>query len=156
EMELLRKKQIQNETIHLEANMHKKIVYNHNITAELVIDFDNDQLGYIEFELFNTIGFNYSDTTGAFMFQRENFKNSQKESRSCEVKQIRQLRLFIDKSSIEIFVNEGEEVFTSRYFITKADQYIYMKSNQDSNIRLQIWNLKSYSIKSQLTGLTSL
>jgi beta-fructofuranosidase len=32
------------------------------------------------------------------------------------------MQIFIESSSLEIFVNEGEEVFSLRYFIEDADQ----------------------------------
>lgn len=47
------------------------------------------------------------------------------------------LRVFIDKSSIEIFINEGDAVFTSRVFPT-ADEH-YWAADSDTDCR--IWKL---------------
>ena len=50
------------------------------------------------------------------------------------------LRIFIDKSSIEIFVNDGEAVFTSRVFPTDEENYMMIKGK---NTFSKIWTLKS-------------
>ncbi len=36
--------------------------------------------------------------------------------RSCYLEDIKNIRVFLDTSSIEIFINDGEEVFTSRFY----------------------------------------
>jgi beta-fructofuranosidase len=57
------------------------------------------------------------------------------------VKQIT-LHLFVDVSSVEIFVNEGEEVFTSRIFPTSQSEGIQFFA-QEGSARLEatIWQL---------------
>ena len=49
------------------------------------------------------------------------------------------LRIFVDKSSVEIFVNDGDAVFTSRVFPTKEEHFMRVK-NGDAFTR--IWTLK--------------
>lgn len=50
-----------------------------------------------------------------------------------------QLRIYIDRSSIEIFVNNGDAVFTSRVFPTEEEHHFDLRSQAE----LYIWNLKS-------------
>lgn len=49
------------------------------------------------------------------------------------------LRIFIDRSSVEIFVNDGDAVFTTRVFPTEEEKYF--TSIGDNYIRM--WTLKS-------------
>ena len=48
---------------------------------------------------------------GAHCFQRR-----RKEKRSCAISEVHSVQLFLDASSIELFLNDGEEVFSARYF----------------------------------------
>ncbi len=48
------------------------------------------------------------------------------------------LRIFIDKSSVEIFVNDGDAVFTSRVFPTEAEHNFRLPES----VKCRIWKLK--------------
>ncbi len=51
---------------------------------------------------------------------------------------LKKLRIFIDHSSVEIFVNDGDAVFSSRIFPTKREHFFRM----DKPKEIHIWNLK--------------
>ena len=51
------------------------------------------------------------------------------------------LRIFIDHSSVEIFVNDGDAVFTSRVFPTEAESFFQIQGD----IFLRMWTLKQSS-----------
>ncbi len=72
---------------------------------------------------------------------KKRFNVSHGESRTRPLPDgLTQLRIYIDRSSVEIFVNDGDAVFTSRVFPTEEESY--MKCNRgDAFIR--IWTLKS-------------
>jgi beta-fructofuranosidase len=54
-----------------------------------------------------------------------------------------QLRVFIDKSSVEVFFNEGEKVMTARIFPNKSAKGIRFFADQPLNIEsLKKWDLK--------------
>lgn len=53
-----------------------------------------------------------------------------------------ELRIFVDSSSIEIFVNDGEEVFSSRIFPEKGAEKIKVFSDRDIKIELDKWEWK--------------
>ena len=44
--------------------------------------------------------------------------------RRCKVEKLELLELFIDRSVIEIFVNDGEKVLTSRFFIENRENLL--------------------------------
>lgn len=68
----------------------------------------------------------------------EKYGNERYAKRVC---QIHQVRIFIDHSSIEIFLDEGRTVFTARFFI---DNLSILKVQ---GIKVQMYNLKSNSVK---------
>lgn len=54
------------------------------------------------------------------------------------------IRIFIDSSSIEVFINDGEYVFTSRMYPDKNNRNIVIKTKEKINIRnMRVWNLKN-------------
>ena len=55
------------------------------------------------------------------------------------------MRIFIDKSSVEIFINDGDAVFTSRIFPEESERYFRIGHN--ANARL--WSLKE-TVKDEL------
>ncbi|MBO7702878.1 MAG: GH32 C-terminal domain-containing protein [Solobacterium sp.] len=52
-------------------------------------------------------------------------------------KELRSMRIFIDRSSIEIFVNDGEAVFSSHVY-PEDNEHFYTKTD---NAALAIWSL---------------
>ena len=68
------------------------------------------------------------------------FNQNQGETRTRELPNgLSHLRIFIDRSSIEIFVNDGDAVFTTRVF-PKADENSFRVKG---DIFLRMWTLKS-------------
>ncbi len=63
----------------------------------------------------------YCDKTNRLTVSRMNWVTHEKESREAEVSLLTDLRMFSDNSSLEIFVNDGELVFSLRYFTEKAN-----------------------------------
>ena len=51
---------------------------------------------------------------------------------------LKHLRIFIDRSSVEIFVNDGDVVFTSRVFPVNGEDHFTMKGDAF----LRMWKLK--------------
>lgn len=64
------------------------------------------------------------------VFDRNQSGEGYKGIRKCDLKIVDKIKLhiFMDKSSIEIFVNDGEEVFTSRIFPLKKSQGVVFYS----------------------------
>jgi beta-fructofuranosidase len=48
------------------------------------------------------------------------------------------LRIFIDRSSVEIFVNDGDAVFTSRIFPTEKEHFFRL----EGDLFPRLWTLK--------------
>jgi beta-fructofuranosidase len=85
--------------------------------------------------------FVYSPKVGKMSLHRENFKDASIESRHCMIDSVKKLHVFMDTSSIEIFVNGGEEVFTARYYPDAADQSITFSADGLVQFDLKKWDL---------------
>lgn len=62
-------------------------------------------------------------------------------STSLDCKEL-SLQIFVDSSSVEIFVNGGEKVFTSRIFPDKNSIGIRFLSTEKCNIKAHMWSIK--------------
>lgn len=63
--------------------------------------------------------------------------------RATKIEKLEALRIFVDTSSIEVFVNYGEEVFTSRIYCADFDDKISMKGNLD-DVKINLYELGEY------------
>ncbi len=84
----------------------------------------------------------YDDTKKEITVDRsgmaKRFNTEQGESRTRPLpKGLSHLRIFIDRSSVEIFVNDGDAVFSSRIFPTPGEKRLFAKG--DASIHL--WEL---------------
>ena len=52
------------------------------------------------------------------------------------------LRIFVDNSSVEVFINNGEEVFSSRIFPEKNADKIIVFSENDIDVKIEKWEWK--------------
>ncbi|EGT3617156.1 sucrose-6-phosphate hydrolase [Clostridium perfringens] len=53
------------------------------------------------------------------------------------------IQMFVDTSMVEIFINDGEEVFTARIYPNKESKGISFFSDKASYLEAKIWDLKS-------------
>ena len=53
-----------------------------------------------------------------------------------------ELNIFVDRSSIEIFVNNGDEVFSSRIFPEKEATEIKIFADKEVKVKLEKWEWK--------------
>ena len=109
----------------LELVFDKKTSHSFSLStkAEGSLDFNYDQ-GLFSLD---RLGFG-RDFGGDFGYERYAF-----------LPEIETMRIFIDRSSIEIFINGGESVLSSRYFTDDKDLFLI---NQTSDrIKVKRWDL---------------
>jgi beta-fructofuranosidase len=56
--------------------------------------------------------------------------------------QVAGMQIFIESSSLEIFVNEGEEVFSLRYFLEDTEQRSMVLEAGDNEGKIEIYQLQ--------------
>ncbi|MGD6656427.1 GH32 C-terminal domain-containing protein, partial [Xanthomonas citri pv. citri] len=69
------------------------------------------------------------------------FSGEEKEKRSCAISEVHSVQLFLDASSIELFLNDGEEVFSARYFPFPGNDDVTVTSVGKTEINASIWTL---------------
>lgn len=89
----------------------------------------------------------YDAAIQTLTLERNHFSDPQKvESRHCHLEDLRDIHLFKDTSSIEIFINNGEEVFTSRVFDDLKAENINFRVSGNVTLDLQKWDLKRVTL----------
>ena len=73
------------------------------------------------------------------IFFRKNWINDEYEVRKLNIDHIAQLELYCDHSAIEIFINDGEQVMSARYFADSKKRENHFSSS--SNFNLEIGNI---------------
>ncbi|MEC1522750.1 sucrose-6-phosphate hydrolase [Neobacillus niacini] len=105
------------------------------ISMELLVDFE--KAGPFEISFRNEAYLKFD--SDKFTLKRRNFKTGEFEKRSCKIASVSKLQILMDHSSLEIFVNDGEEVFTARYFPNPEDVTISIQG--DVEFTWTKWNL---------------
>lgn len=112
-------------------------------SVELNIEFDQleDQFAI---ELFQYASLSYKDYV--LTLSRPHLEDKSKtEFRRVKLDEsLKSLRLFVDHSSLEVFVNEGEEVFTSRIFPKPEEEHILFTSLGQTTFSIEKWDLHGY------------
>lgn len=75
--------------------------------------------------------------------ERNNFADTGREQRGVTLEHLNRLQIFLDHSSIEIFINGGEEVFTCRYFPNLDDNKILLKAEKRTALDFRCWPINS-------------
>ncbi|WP_067725591.1 glycoside hydrolase family 32 protein [Oceanobacillus damuensis] len=85
----------------------------------------------------------YDKLKKTFSLKRLNLADENNyEKRSCVLNELNTIRLFKDTSSVEIFINNGEEVFSARIFDYPADPNIHFSANGNVSLDIKKWSLK--------------
>ncbi|MFB1049769.1 glycoside hydrolase family 32 protein [Paraliobacillus sp. JSM ZJ581] len=72
---------------------------------------------------------------------RANFRTNQLESRKTELKSLTDLHIYLDTSSIEVFVNQGEKVFSARLFEDLLTRQLTIKVTGTLQYDVSGWQL---------------
>ncbi|KMJ59259.1 sucrose-6-phosphate hydrolase [Bacillus sp. LL01] len=95
-----------------------------------------------ELNLLETSKVTFDSEAGVFSLHRKSFVTGEWETRSCALSALSSVRLFLDTSSIELFINEGEEVFTARIFPAEDAQRTVRVSGAGLISEMKKWRLK--------------
>lgn len=111
-----------------------------NQTGELQLLRSEDGQHYLSLHFDTTMGRLVLDRSHSP--QPINVKFGQKRIANVSSHSDLKLNIFVDNSVVEIFVNNGEKVFTSRYFPLSNESGINVKtSDENDTIRTKMWNL---------------
>lgn len=103
-------------------------------TFELKLDFESTAEFAIEFREDCRLSFKEG------LFKLELGKSGYgRDERAVEIKSVDKLQIFSDNSSMEIFLNDGEEVFTTRIYNDEVDKFLKIKGN--GTVSIEKWNI---------------
>lgn len=103
-------------------------------TFELKLDFEDTNEFVIAFREECKLSFKEG------LFKLELGKSGYgRDERAVEIKSVDKLQIFSDNSSLEIFLNDGEEVFTTRIYNDEVDKSLYIKGN--GTVSIEKWNI---------------
>lgn len=88
------------------------------------------------------IKISYNSYENEILFSRKNWIKGTMETKTSSVKECRKLEIWSDHSSIEVFVNEGEVVFSARIFPESKDAEIII-DNPTKDMEITIREIES-------------
>ncbi|TVT27724.1 sucrose-6-phosphate hydrolase [Salinicoccus cyprini] len=111
-------------------------------SSEILLEFNRPVDGRFEMEIRNDLKISYMD--GRFTVQRKTFDGASSEQRTFALDTLSGLQIFLDRSSVEIFINGGEAVATSRYFPAENDDAVEIRGHM--HFDLSLWELEGSAI----------
>ncbi|MBZ6013633.1 sucrose-6-phosphate hydrolase [Leuconostoc gelidum subsp. gelidum] len=108
------------EEIHQLRSDKQMVKHSFNLpTAQFEIEFSTSN----EFQLFlrdKNVIISYNLTNKMFVVCRKDWMTEKYDNRSKKINKLRNIRIIADTSAMEIFLNDGEFVFSLRYFTTNT------------------------------------
>lgn len=110
------------------------LIPNRSKAFELIVDFNGDTKDFSLLLNSKCNLINYYN--GELVVGRINWVTNEIETKSIKVKKLTKLQIFCDNSTLEIFVNGGQHVFSMRYFCDEPNRDIeYKFLNPEGNIK---------------------
>lgn len=104
-------------------------------SAELLAEQISDQK--FSFNFGNVLKISFANNS--MVIQRKHWSSEEYDEVRAEISVIKNIRVFLDQSTAEIFVNNGEKVFTFKAFFTD-DKWVEVES--EKTIRIKIWRME--------------
>lgn len=109
---------------------------------EMIMDFENSPYEvFINLKKDINVSYVNEDKVFKLSFGKAGYG---RDERKVKIEELKDLRIFIDTSSIEIFINGGSEVFSSRVFPSKEDKGINIYG-ENLSIDGVIYSLKDFN-----------
>lgn len=94
------------------AEISPNLIYSNTDSYEALINLNSDS--FFKFIISDGLCVEYKNEK--FILEFTSDIGGGRKKRSCNLKHLKNLRIFVDTSSVEIFINGGEIVFSSRYY----------------------------------------
>ncbi|WP_413985699.1 glycoside hydrolase family 32 protein [Paenibacillus polymyxa] len=129
--------------VHSKENIHKNGVWMlPSLQVECIVHFSKLTENF-KMIVRNAVEIDYDSEENSITVWRTNWLTNQREYRKATLaNQLADMQIFIESSSLEIFVNEGEEVFSLRYFLEDTEQRSVMLDAGDNEGEIKIYQLQ--------------
>lgn len=112
-------------------------------SMEMIIEILTNKSEVFTMSIANSIQISFNLQTKLFSLTRKNFVTQTKEVRKCQLKELSSMNIFVDVSTIEIFINGGEEVFSSRFFSDTNDGNVLFSSDGEVSLNIKKWDIEN-------------
>lgn len=100
-------------------------------SMEILIDFaDGDEPK--EILINGELSFSFQDQTAALTFLNESGLG--RDQRKAKISQLKQVRILADASLVEVYLNQGEMVFTTRYYPLGKERFLRIRGRLQSAV----------------------
>ncbi|WP_276327424.1 glycoside hydrolase family 32 protein [Salipaludibacillus agaradhaerens] len=97
--------------------------------------------GIFEWTFRNEARLIFNAASHMLTLERRNTRTHLTEQRHVRIDSLKRLHVFMDASSLEIFINGGEAVMSARYFPSPKDKSLTMRADEQVMISLDKWVL---------------
>ncbi|MFC3418661.1 glycoside hydrolase family 32 protein [Salinicoccus hispanicus] len=111
-------------------------------SSEILLEFTRPVENTFELEIRSGLKIIYDRRS--FIVERNTFDGKTSEQRAFSLARLSDMQIFLDGSSVEIFVNGGEVVCSSRYFPQEKDDAIEIRGHM--HFDLSLWKLEGSTI----------
>ncbi len=140
ELESLRKNEVTHQGMLLE-NEEAEYEGISGKAAELLLEEFSGNAEQFEIGIRGNARLLYNNREKRFTLERKSFVDGLTESRHCYLAKLDSIRVFLDASSVEVFLNGGEEVFTARIFPDPGNGRIVFGAKGNVEFNLKKWDL---------------
>ncbi len=141
ELKQLRSEDVVSHSIKL-TNESKELEGIRGKSVELFIHDIDVSEGWLEISISDGGRIVYSVDEKVMTFERKSYVDGTTEKRQCSLSVLSNLHIYIDTSSVEMFINDGQETFTSRIFPTPINDTITFGAAKDASFTIMKWDLK--------------
>ncbi|PMC38110.1 sucrose-6-phosphate hydrolase [Bacillus sp. UMB0899] len=141
ELKQLRSEDVVSHSLKL-TNESKELEGIRGKSVELYIQDIDISEGWLEISISDGGRIVYSVDEKVITFERKSFVNGTTEKRQCSLSELSNLHIYIDTSSVEMFINDGQETFTSRIFPTPMNDTITFGASKDASFTIMKWDLR--------------
>lgn len=111
-------------------------------SSEVLISVEAYEGSSVSVDLYRFANIHYDKNSSKLTLERKSLVDGSIETRSCVLENpLKEMRLFLDQSTIELFVNGGEEVFTSRMFPDLAEKNVRFETLGDAKLNIYSWEM---------------
>ena len=122
----------------------REVKLNKEIGLDGLYELELDNIGdKLKIVVSKGLEISYDEEISVLKMEFKNEIGAGRKIRKAKIENLDKIRMLVDKSSIEMFVNDGEMVFTTRFY---PEEYT-LEIISDKNIKSKLWNLKSMEVK---------
>ena len=122
-----------------ENEFSSNLIYDNIDSYEVLINLGNLNNG-MDFKFIISEGLCGKYENGKFILEFINDIGGGRKKRSCDLECLNNLRIFVDTSAVEIFINDGEAVFSTRYYPNNNSFKVC------GNMHIEIYKLDGFKI----------